>query len=133
MLQQIRKRPGVYLGKNSLTALRFFLHGYTFRIVTELWMKRTGLDFVTTDYDYFIQTNDISKYSDCLDGLDEFVHAYYKEEITVKSCFTVIFENTSSEEEALDKFYELLDLYFAEQRKSGKLSEAVEGTGAKGS
>jgi len=119
LLQQIRKRPGLYIGKISLTALGNFLYGYTYRIITELWMKKTGLDFAT-DYDCFIRTSGIAEYSDCLVGFDEFVYAYYNVEMGAKNGDTVILENCQSEEEAFNKFYELLDAYFDEQHKKEK-------------
>ena len=118
LLQQIRKRPGLYIRNKSLTALGHFLHGYNFRQIAELWMKSTGIDF-TSDYDYFIRTLHLGDRPSCLDGFNQFVYEYYGVEMSAKDGETVIKENTNSEEEAFDKFYEILDLYFSEQGISG--------------
>jgi len=120
MLQQIRKRPGLFIGVKSLTALGHYLRGYTFRIKTELWMKNTGANF-SDDYDFFSSTTHFARYSDCLDKFDMFVYTHYNVKMGAKSGNTVILENCQSEEEAFNKFYELLDAYFDEQRKKGNL------------
>ena len=116
MLQLIRNRPGLYIGKPSLTALRCYMSGYTDRLTTELWMKKTGLDF-TEHYDYFSKSGGVVECKDYLDGFANFIFDYYNVRMTVKSGETIILENTPSEEAAFDKYYELLDLYFDEQHK----------------
>jgi len=118
MLQQIRKRPGLYLGWSgkSLTALSHFLHGYDVGITAELRMRKTKFDF-TTSNDVFICTSDEVKNNHCLDGFNEFAHDYYGIKMTVSCGEYLILQNTQSEEEAFDKYYELLDIFFAEQRK----------------
>ena len=116
MLQQIRKRPGLYLGEKSLSALGHFMAGYVFRNITELWMEKTGLEF-SENYDFFTSTLHYAEYHDCLDGFCKFVHAHYNVEMGVKNSEIIILEKSSSQEEAFDKHYELLDIFFAEQRK----------------
>jgi len=125
MLQQIRKRYGAYLGKKSLSALGHFLQGYSFRIIAELWMKKTKLD-LATNYDVFLHSNHTEAPCKCLDGFNAFVHDYYNIEMTVLNDESLILQNTQSEEEAFDKFYELLDMFFAEQRKKGLLPDEIQ-------
>ena len=118
LLQQIRKRPGLYLGVKSLTTLGRFMHGYTFREAAEAWMKETGLDF-TENYDYFHKSfNILVKHPDSFDWreFDQYIFAHYNVEMGAKSGERIILENSQSEEEAFDKYYELLDLYLNIQR-----------------
>jgi len=87
---------------------------------TELWMKNTGVDF-TNDYDFFSSTIHFAGYTDCLGGFDQFIYAHYNVEMGAKNGRRIILENSLSEAEAFDKYYELLDIFFDEQRKKGLL------------
>ena len=117
LLQEIRKRPGIYLGVKSLSALGRFMNGYTFRVSAETWMKKTGLDF-TANYDDFNNSLHLTRDSDSFDWseFDQFIFAHYNVEMGAKNSQRIILENSQSEDEAFDKFYELLDLYLDVQR-----------------
>lgn len=119
ILQKLRKRPGLYLGETSLTALGHFLNGYTFRLAIEIWMKKTGLD-VTINYDLFIRSPnaydaDTDRFS-FLSDFDSFIHNYYQDN-TTNDWVKIISENSSSQIEAFDKFYELFDSYMDKKEK----------------
>ena len=113
LLQEVRKRPGIYLGGKSLTALEYFLYGFGFGSDVERWMK--GLGHNIAERDCPVCQNTIQPYYDCLGGFTSFVCTYYNLVLGAKNGETIIRENTNSEEEAFDKFYEILDLYFSEQ------------------
>ena len=54
-----------------------------------------------------------------MDGFNEFVHSYYNRGITVLRGSSLISQYSDSEEEAFDKFFELLD-EFLEQKADAK-------------
>ena len=118
MLQQIRKRPGLFLEKPSLIALDNFWSGYAQRDAIEVWQQKTGKDYFE-NYDEAIRTN-ISKmygddYSYFLDGFDEFVHSYYDHKMTTLNGTGLISKKSNSDEEAFDKFFELLDEFLKQK------------------
>ena len=91
LVQKIREQPEFYLARKSLTFLFSFIEGYIWRIRKE-----------TLNYSY---------QCDCYSwDFMEFIFAHYNAEQNVlKGWDDVILEHTPSEEEAFDKFYELLD------------------------
>ena len=122
IMQQVRKCPGVWLGSKSLSALCRFVAGYEYRISTELWMKKTGLDF-TEHYDYFLKTYEIG-YRSYVNWYEfnQFVHEYYKAVYNTRNAEGLILESTTSEEEAFDKYFELLDAYLEMQNVEQDIS-----------
>ena len=85
-LQKIRKRPRIYLGEPSITALRHFIYGY-------------GCCF---------RLNKICVDNTCLDGFQEYVQKYYNTRLT-KDWAGLILDHSANEKEAFEKFFELLD------------------------
>jgi len=114
-LQRIRERPGLWLGEKSLKALVHFWHGYSCREHVEAWEKMTSRDF----FQNFAEAANSgslglpSFYSK--HEFNGFVHRYYCVEITTMSGEYLISEKSNSEEEAFDKYFELLDA-FCEQK-----------------
>jgi len=115
-LSKIRKRPGLHLGEKSLKALMHFWHGYSFREAVERWEKATGRDFFE-HYDEAIKS-DITRIpdNDFMSGFEEFAYSHYKHETyTTLGWQYLISKNCNSEEEAFDKFFELLEEFFAQK------------------
>jgi hypothetical protein len=80
--------PGLYLGKPSLSLLRAFTSGYSFR----------GYELYGNSKNY------------CYDNsFNEYIENYYNLPKGVKDASTMICENCSSEEEAFYKYFELLE------------------------
>jgi hypothetical protein len=92
LLQKIRERPGFYLGSKNLSHLHHFMCGFAYGILENKTTERKPVSY--------------NPYS--LQGFNGFVHRYYNES-TTKSERTLIIDHTNSEEEAFDKYYELLD------------------------
>jgi len=88
MYQKIREKPGLYLGKPSLSLLFSFMCGYMIR-----------------QYEIFgdEQTSNLSK------NFLRYIQDYYEISETSKNWCTIICENCSNEEEAFYKYYELWD------------------------
>ena len=96
ILSKVRERPNLYLYEKSLRYLSNFIRGYTCRA---------------------LELN--PNYHDCLSGkgptygvaFEAFVYDYFKTtDINfTKNWTTIISENSISQAEAFDKFYELLD------------------------
>ena len=110
LLKTIQKRWGLYLVAKSLDLLRAFLHGYTIREAIEIWTKKSGLSFVD-HYEEFTQTTIRADYDSCLDGFPKYVFSHYNVGLTSSDYFGIIIQNTSSQAEAFDKYFELLDEY----------------------
>ena len=95
LLQKIREKPGLYIYgmENWLTNFRNFISGYLQRIRDE----------------------GNAEYQDCISfwewEFNEFVAAYYNKSIESEDWFLMILKQTSSDKEAFDKFYELLDKF----------------------
>lgn len=90
-LLRIKENPSKYIGKKSLDRLILFILGYTIS-----------------------QCDEEGKFSECLKGFQEFVQQKYDIKYNVKyskiiSCLSV------SEEQAFDKFYELLEEFHNNQ------------------
>ena len=100
LLMKIRGRPGLYLGKSSLIALDHFIGGYSFK-------------------EYEIHGAAHSHIID-LQHFQEYTEGFYNLDTTTNSIFTIIAENTDSDEEAFHRFFELLDA-FCEQNDIPKL------------
>ena len=109
-LQKIRERPGLFLGAKSLERLVHFWHGYDFRHSIEVWEATTGHNFFE-HYDEAINSDLRPEPHEqyFMSGFDEFVHEYYNCMITTWRGTSIISQNSNSDEEAFDKFFELLD------------------------
>ena len=94
LLQKIREQPGLYLGTKNLMYLHHFYGGYVFK---------TGE--IILDYRY------------SLHGFDEYVHQYYND-ISTNNWAGLIVERSSSQGEAFDKFYDLLDSFLGENAQN---------------
>jgi len=92
ILMGIRKRPKMYLGKKSLRNLHMFMEGY------KVSMYRKPCTFIHDE------------------GFMEFIHEKYNDYVTLHY-FQVIERHSNSEEEAFDKYFELLD-EFTERKNS---------------
>ncbi len=89
LLMDIKKRPGVYLGQKSLTLLNAFLGGYIFRLREEGCSDASLTDF----QDYIRDRFNIQS----AHGWAHIIRFY-----------------STSEAEAFDRFYELLNDFLAE-------------------
>ena len=92
LLKEIKKRPGLYLGRASLERLYAFINGYKHQ-----------------DSYSAVQT-------DCLDGFQKYVEKTYNIH-TDHNWASIIQFFSITEEEAFDKFYELLDEFTSSKNK----------------
>jgi len=117
-IQEIRERPALWLGEKSLKALVQFWDGYSFREHVEAWERLTGRNFFENFNEAICSeipgvSSGPHLYSKS--GFNKFVHLHYNCEIGVMSAYWLISSKSKSEEEAFDKFLELLD-EFLEQK-----------------
>lgn len=84
LLQEIRKRPEIYIGKASLERLYAFLNGY--------------------------KHHELPSPPDCLDGFQNYVEGIYDIH-TDHNWASIIQFFSSTEEEAFNEFYKLFDNY----------------------
>ena len=111
-LQEIRERPGLYLGGKSLEALGHFWAGYGYCSFIERWEKATGRDYFE-NYEE-ARCSDVGREpfeQHFMYGFDEFVHEYYNCVMTTLNGKSLISKNSDSDGEAFDKFFELFDEY----------------------
>ena len=119
LLQEIRKEPRFYLGTKSLEFLVHFWHGYGYGGAVKEWEKSLGKKLedceVTIDFavQYALDSN--SSNHRFMDGFDEFVRSYYKSTLAAISGTGLILGNSSSDEEAFDKFFELFDEFLKQK------------------
>lgn len=90
LLREIRKRPGMYLGVESITRLDAFLGGYVYANFENGKIKR----------------------DDWIHGFQTFVDARYKNKLTIGWC-DVILRREKDEAKAFRRFFQLLDEYLA--------------------
>ena len=117
LLQKIRERPGLYLRRKSLELLAAFHSGYKHKEYVEAWEKWSGRD-IFENYDEAMNSghkvprtpSDGSMY-----GFNEFVHSYYNRQLAAMSVYSLISHMSQSEEEAFDKFFELLDEFMKQK------------------
>ena len=114
LLQKIREKPGLYLGKPSLEALYYFWFGYGFREDIEEWEKWSGRDYFE-NWDRVMSGKDIQPSWRTGDNFsykfDIFVHAHYNRPYTTRNWKSLISDECNTDEEAFNKFFELLDEY----------------------
>ena len=119
LLSTINKKPVVWLGKKSLDALMLFWEGYAFRVDMERAgeldkplvpvhpksgkKRRVPQECLDPNYEHF------------MDGFEAFVYSHYKHRYTTIGWKNLISQNCNSEEEAFDKFFELLEEFFAQK------------------
>ena len=115
LLQKIREMPGLYLGKKSLEALIHFWNGYAIRGNKETWEKETGLNYFEDFEKQPVHLTLKMKFEPggnyVMDGFNEFVYKHYSCIMPAMSGAWMILEKSNSDEEALDKFFELLDMF----------------------
>jgi len=100
LLKKIYEMPGLYIWKKSLPFLVHFIGGYS-------W----GEDVING------HSKDASNAvgSRVLEGFDEFVYTYYDCKITALNGEALILKNSTSDEDAFDKYFELLDMFLKEK------------------
>lgn len=92
-LDIIRKRPGMYIWSNKISDLRTYIAWYG---------------------GCLLEKEIIEKESDVFDELHDWVAEFYGYEKSAKWWPTIIQEQTKTEEEALQLFFELLDKFKSE-------------------
>jgi len=112
MLQEIRKRPGLFLGKVSLEALDHFLFGYDMREWAYRYKNQTGKEF----FENFDEANKTPLDNDELDcsnpdDFNNFVHSHYNHKMSTLNEFSLLSRKCNSDEEAFFKYFELLDQF----------------------
>ena len=117
MLQEIRKRPGMYLGEKSLKSLMNFWHGYDFGIGVKNFEYSTGKKFFEN---YVESVRSVAQTSNPYNqhfmyGFDQFVHLYYNVNMGSMNGMTLILQKSNSEAEAFDKFFELYDEFLMQK------------------
>ena len=98
LLQKIKKRPGMYLGKTSLERLRAFLDGYHHQELESQGMSEP----------------------DCLDGFTPYIQKRYHLN-TDHDWSSVIQFFSTSDQNAFDTFYQKLEEFLAD-KAAGKCS-----------
>src|SRR5690554_1976441 len=88
LLMKIKQRPEMYLGKKSITLLHIFLGGYDLCY-----------------YEHFGPANDLEQFQQ----FEEFVRLKYNASKSYYNWAGNILNNSTSEEEAFDRFFELLE------------------------
>ncbi|MGL5059536.1 MAG: hypothetical protein ACRC62_06100 [Microcoleus sp.] len=99
MLQRIKQRPGMYLGKCSITRLRAFLNGYE--------MARAELGLPDTEQ------------QQQLEGFQEWIQERYQITST-HGWDSIILFFSADEKDAFDGFFKLLDEFFNRDRSAGE-------------
>ena len=101
LLQLLRKAPKHYLAEKSLLCLYSFIRGYSFGASGE---NENYIDF-SSQWDNFV----FSRYD-----------KYDKKPIKIENWQSAISQHSNSQEEAFDKFYELLDEFLkTKENKAG--------------
>lgn len=85
------------------------------------WEKSVGKKLEDSDetIDFTVQyALDSNSTNHCfMDGFDEFIRSYYESSLASISGTGLILGNSSSDEEAFDKFFELFDEFLKQKRK----------------
>jgi hypothetical protein len=90
-IQTIKQRPGLYLGKKSLHLLQAYLNGYL---------------------DYYNETNEPNYFF--LPEFREYIQQRYNINTPSLNWTDIIILHAESEADAFDKFFQLLDEFFAD-------------------
>lgn len=99
LLENIKKRPKMYLGSSSITRLHMLLIGYNIGI-NEGGSDKIKEEFKFQDFQKWIQ----KKY----------------DVLSSKSWATIILENSANESDALNKFFELFEEFINDIRETPK-------------
>lgn len=89
ILNELKLRPGMYTGENTLTSIAHFLQGYSFALML----------------------HDLPREGDCLilpEGFDDWVAYRQRFHESTSGWCKMICERTQSDREAIDRFFELL-------------------------
>jgi len=100
LLTKVYEKPGLIIGQKSLTILSHFLNGYYWGVADckEIHPETT----IMIMHDLWFE-------------FEEFVYMYYGYKITSMSSTGIICKNTTSEEEAFDKYFELLNAFLKQK------------------
>jgi len=119
LLKKIREMPGLWLGEKSLKRLTSHMQGYELGVTIGKWEESTGLNF----FEHFDETTRLGNISSSdyffTFEFNKFVHLHYGQIMQSLSGASLISQNSNSEEEAFDKYFELLD-EFLKQRGAPK-------------
>jgi len=113
MLNKIREKPSLYLGKKSLEALSHFKGGYAWGRAVEAWERSTNRDFFENYEEAMRLAGNECESIDWWE-FTKYVHIYYNETIGAKGATMLILENSKSDEDAFNKFFELFDMFIKE-------------------
>jgi len=103
LLKKIYDKPGLYLSVKSLPLLTHFICGYG---LGELSCKDRYPNITISDDTRFWR------------DFNRFVHLYYKCEMGAMREGTLIAKYCDSDEEAFDKYFELLDMFLKQRGES---------------
>jgi hypothetical protein len=132
LLNKIRERPVLYLGKKSLAFLTSFMHGFEEGVYVGTWEASTALGFYE-NYQKAITSkllvSQVPDYSRTHHLFNEFVHTHYSNvsgtfiPYAAKSAAYLISEMSNSEEEAFDTYFELHDEFLKQMFTSATLAK----------
>jgi len=117
MLEKIREMPGLYLGKKSLEALFYFWNGYSWGSDVEAWERMTNLNFFD-NYEEAVRCMSIRHSSTDWSEFNKYVHTHYNQNVGAMGATMLILENSNSDEDAFDTFFELLDDFMSKNGKN---------------
>ena len=100
LLKKIHARPGLYLRSKSLTNLIHLSHGFYWG--TEACEEEHPDIAIITEPDFWFKFN-------------EFVHKYYNKTMGGMDAAWLITDLSDSEEEAFDKYFELLNMFLKQR------------------
>ena len=110
LLSKIRETPRQFLLEKSLAFLTHFIQGYSYRHHVEEWEATTGLDFTMhCEETRHIPSTRAPEFAKFMRQFYRYVCLHYNQEFSSYSPMTIISMNSNSEEEAFDKYFELLD------------------------
>ncbi len=95
VLEEIKPRPGLFLGTNNLKNLNQFLNGFFYGQYKYNKICEEQTDIFPLSFWFF----------------HEFVKNYYNKYESTSGWCNMILSEVASEEKALNKFYELIDVY----------------------
>ena len=124
-LSKIREKPCAFLGgEQSFSALIHFWEGYVLRTWVECWEKANNIDFLQHSDEFFAPMYNPGTRLKTLPsppveehfmyGFLEHVYAHYDQGRNMGWRY-LITRNSASDEEAFDKFFELLDEFLAQK------------------
>lgn len=105
VLQKIKNRPGMYIGKSSITILRHFLVGYQFA------RRELGLELTQEDTDFY-------------DNFQPWIQRHFNVR-TSNSWANIILLFARDEKEAFNCFFRLLDEFKQRDKSLDAESENV--------